>query len=69
LKGLGGEGFERALVAPANNADRRQLVTDLAETFFRAAQNNSEFISLDDGFFNRHQPSRARPVFKRSSCF
>lgn len=41
--------FERALAAPANNADRRQLVTDLVETFFRAAQNNSEFISLDDG--------------------
>ena len=36
-------------IAPANNADRRQLVTDLVETFFRAAQNNSEFISLDDG--------------------
>lgn len=41
--------FERALAAAANNADRRQLVTDLVETFFRAAQNNSEFISLDDG--------------------
>jgi hypothetical protein len=41
--------FEGALAAPANNADRRQLVTDLVETFFRAAQNNSEFISLDDG--------------------
>jgi hypothetical protein len=41
--------FEAAITAPANNADRRQLVTDLVETFFRAAQNNSEFISLDDG--------------------
>ena len=41
--------FEHALTAPANNADRRQLVTDLVETFFSAAQNNSEFISLDDG--------------------
>jgi hypothetical protein len=41
--------FDRALIAAANNADRRQLVTDLVETFFSAAQNNSEFISLDDG--------------------
>ncbi|MEI6779281.1 MAG: phage resistance protein [Verrucomicrobiota bacterium] len=41
--------FDRALIAVANNADRRQLVTDLVETFFSAAQNNSEFISLDDG--------------------
>jgi hypothetical protein len=41
--------FEHALSVPANHADRRQLVTDLVETFFRAAQNNSEFISLDDG--------------------
>ena len=47
--GWDGARFERALAAPANNADRRQLVTDLVETFFRAAQNTSEFISLDDG--------------------
>lgn len=41
--------FDRAIAAAANNADRRQLVTDLVETYFRAAQNNSEFISLDEG--------------------
>jgi len=41
--------FERALTAAANSVDRRQLVTDLVETFFSAAQNNSEFINLDDG--------------------
>ena len=51
--------FERAVIAPANNADRRQLVTDLVETFFRAAQNNSEFISLDDGLSVMSQHARA----------
>ena len=51
--------FERAVMAAANNADRRQLVTDLVETFFRAAQNNSEFISLDDGLSVMSQHARA----------
>lgn len=51
--------FDRAVTAPANNADRRQLVTDLVETFFRAAQNNSEFISLDDGLSVMSQHARA----------